>query len=725
MWIDLFFILNLLETAAFFIINLLDSSSIQERIFLNYSLERLILLGLLFCLLLIMAFLIFHLFKRESKIKQSIYMILCNRKILWIWMWVSILFSAAIYYLFIQPDEWFGSYLVLFQHSSPILFWLLVLNLQAVFFILIWYCANFTNQPEAKISIFSMKEMNWVSLIFLISVVVKVVLILPNTYGLYKDVGESKYFNMIYYLFEGKMLTSADDVTTHYPFLYPLLLFFTYYVKNHTFQCILLVNPIFASSIVFPLYLLSRRVLDRKYSLIVIILSSLIPFQFLTPNRILSENLYFPLLLWSLYLAFTRPADHKERLWWDCLTGFSFGLLYLTRFISLVIIPFLLVIWWLKPFEGVSGIFQIKLKKVLHAVVIILITAAVFSPWIVLGLNNHLTIWHTLGFGITADTNPEQLTAINMMIWLLFYNAYYLLLAAPVLNLIVISCRTLRLTDLKNESSRWLLSLAALLTAFTLGVVRHSWRAYYNLELPTRIMGRYVIYFVPLFLLTGFLGLKNFDRRLYKSLRHFIVSSIVLPATMVAFSYALVISGKIINIGDSFIQPLISIDAYYIQQLGIFFFILILLLYSGISYLLWNGREKAGLFAAGLLMIFYLAGEPACFTYLDEQSTYQKLGYTISETMLQANDDAGEEQDYTIYLSDGFYVDDRKDFAWSLYVRNLEGKWEIVKYPADEKPELGDQKGFVIYPYNENPLSEDSLVYKINGQKFVVEQNIQ
>jgi hypothetical protein len=162
-----------------------------------------------------------------------------------------------------------------------------------------------------------------------------------------------------------------------------------------------------------PLYLLARRMLNREHSLILILVSSLIPFNFLIPNRLLSENLYFPLLLWSLYFAFVSPADTRQRLAWDALTGFTFGLLYLTRFISLAVIPFLMVIWWIKPFENVSGIFQWNWKKVANALMMVLITALVFSPWVYIGLNNGLSLKETLGFGIAATTNPQQLTLVN------------------------------------------------------------------------------------------------------------------------------------------------------------------------------------------------------------------------------------------------------------------------------------------------------------------------
>jgi hypothetical protein len=161
--------------------------------------------------------------------------------------------------------------------------------------------------------------------------------------------------------------------------------------------------------------------------------------------------------------------------------------------------------------------------------------------------------------------------------------------------------------------------------------------------------------------------------------------------------------------------------------LGAYFWVFLTLLYFGNSYFLWYGGRKAVEFAGCVLIAFYLFAEPDCISLLKNKNTYQKLGYTISEIMLDANDGRSEKLEYSIYLSDGFYVDDRKDFAWSLYVRNLDCEWEIIKYPAESKPQLGEENGFIIYPLEELDIPQDKQVqhFEINGEKFVVEQNLE
>lgn len=726
MWIQLYFILSSLETLALLAYTILEKSLPEESILLNYSGERLALIAGITIIFLFFVILTWHSFSLKSSLHQRIYQTLKDPRFIWSTLFINVVLAVVIDFLFTQPPGWFGSSLTLFTRLQPLLYWLQVLNGQSFIFALVFYCVVLIQTPENGTNSISLSELDVLMLIFLGAVLLKLAFVLPGTYGLYKDVGESKYFNMIFYLFDGRFYNAADDVTTHYPFLYPMMLLFTYFVKNYTFNCIMLVNCIFTSSIIFPLYLLARRFLDRQYSLFLAIVVCLIPFQFLIPNRLLSENLYFPLLLWALYLAFVTPADNRQRILWDALTGLFFGLLYLTRFISLAIIPFLLLIWWLKPFEEVTGAFQWNWKKAGHAILILLITALVYSPWVYIGLTNGLSLKETLGFGIAANTNPQQLTFANLLTWVLLYGCYYLLLAAPVLNLIIIALRTFPLTDLKNENSRWLLSLALLLLGFSLAVVRHSWRASYNLDLPLRIMGRYVIYFVPLFLMSGFIGLCNFDRNKFRSFFHFLVCTTLLQFALVTFSYLLIISGKIIPIGENFVEPLISIDGFYIQQLGVYFFVFILILYIGGAYILWNQKHQGIEFLTCVLVAFYLFAAPDCMDLLKQQSTYQKLGYTLSEAMLNAAKDGGKKE-YVIYFSDGISAGNRKDFAWSLYVRNLDCDWQIVKYPAVDKPDLVDENGFVIYPLSERDVARKAEMeyLNINGEKFVVELNLQ
>ena len=129
------------------------------------------------------------------------------------------------------------------------------------------------------------------------------------------------------------------------------------------------------------------------------------------------------------------------------------AVLYLTRYITLAAIPFFVLAWWVKPFEGEPGLFKPGWKKFGHLVgmgAALLLLA--FSPWLIAGLREGVNLKLVLGFGVASKTDPAQLTLYNLVTWMVLYASYYVLVAAPVLNLLLAAVTQL---DLKNGARIW------------------------------------------------------------------------------------------------------------------------------------------------------------------------------------------------------------------------------------------------------------------------------
>ena len=723
MWIIVYFVLTTLETIGLFIYNLLQVSSPQEQIWLQYSAER---LGMLTVLLLICMILVFLTIQTlRSKIKKHIYLekTLTNQNSLWLIMSLCVFASIALSYFLIQTDAFFGDYLAIYRNLRPVLFWLLLVCLQTFFFAFAWYCVHFMEKPQADVPVLRISELNIVLAVFAAGLLLKAIFVLPNGYGMLKDVGETKYLYMLQYFNEGIFLRSATTFTTHYPPLYPLSLMATYSVRDYTYECIQLINALTASSLVFPVYFLARRFLDQKTSLAVIIVSSLIPFQFLLPIRLLSENLYFPLLMLAIYLVFTQPADTHFRFSWDCLTGFVLGLLYLTRYISLALIPFLMLVWWLKPFNGERAVFRINKQKLLHALLVLFLAGVTFLPWVNIGLENNLPVSQMLGFGIAANTNSAQLTAANLIKWIGFYGAYFILLAAPVLNLMGIALGSFRLKDLADEKNRWILTVLILVLAFGLAIVRHSWRADYNLELPKRLMGRYVIYFVPIFILTAFFAKGSFRKNKYRNLADFLLRCELIPILLIVMSYLLVISGSLLPVNSEFIHPLISIDGYYIKFLGPYFFLLLAVLYTGSNLVLWFGRRGFLQFTLTGLAVYFLVGQPAYLRLMASEQSPQQMGKIALDAMLEKNSDAGEPLSYEIQMPEELSRDELDDVAWTIFIRHPLSQWEVGRYQPEKIDELSADVGIILLPLSvaQEELEGDFTQVTINGDYYALQ----
>jgi hypothetical protein len=720
---NIYFILTSLETFILLIYSLKQESSPQEHVWLHYSTERLILLAAILLVCITLINLTLQSFRAGKRGRLFPERILKHPGSLWLVMIVSILTTIAVVCLLVQPDSFYDEQLAVYQNLKPVLFWLLLAGLLTFFFTFTWYCVYFIEVPKPPVPAMHISEMNAVLVVFAVSILLKVLLVLPLGFGMLKDVGETKYLYMLQYFNEGIFLNSATEFTTHYPPLYALLLMAAYSIRDFAYEGIKLINAVAGSGLVFPVYFLSRRFFDRRTSLFIIMIASLIPFQFEMPIRLLSENLYFTLLMLAIYLVFTRPADFRFRFTWDCLTGFVLGLLYLTRYISLALIPFLMLAWWLKPFGGSRAVFQFDKQKILHAFVMLFLAGVTYMPWVNVGFDNNLPLSQMLGFGIAADTNPAQLTLLNLLKWTAFYGAYFLLLAAPVLNLVGMALSSFSLRDLADEKNRWILTVLILLAAFSLAVVRHSWRADYNLELPKRLMGRYVIYFVPLFIISAFQAGKSFKRAKYRNLWAFLLRYEGLPLLLVGLSYLLVIRGSLLPVNSEFIHPLISIDGYYIKILGPCFFPLLMLLYTGSNLLLWYGKKGFTQFVFAGLVVYYLVGQPAYIKLMVSEQSSQQMGMQALGSMLKTNRAAEEILTYEILLSQDLTRDELDDVAWTIYIRHPLSEWTVGRYYPEKTIEDTADVSVVLLPLEEaqESLPGDYDIVTINGEPYVLQ----
>lgn len=124
---------------------------------------------------------------------------------------------------------------------------------------------------------------------------------------------------------------------THYPPLYPFFISLFPSDGVHTSYFIAKNLNIFISSlIIFPTYFLSTFFLNKRLSLIIGFFSLFIPVGFTYSFLIMSENLFFPLFLISVYLIFKSEKENKK--WLYSITGIIMGFAVLARLIGLVLI---------------------------------------------------------------------------------------------------------------------------------------------------------------------------------------------------------------------------------------------------------------------------------------------------------------------------------------------------------------------------------------------------
>ena len=110
-----------------------------------------------------------------------------------------------------------------------------------------------------------------------------------------------------------------------YPPVYPILLSMSYLFNDMSIVYFIMkfINSLVSSLIIFPAWFISKEFMNEKNALKMAILVSLIPPIFAFSPLLMSENLFFPLFLFSFYFIYKSfiSLDYK----WDILAGIFIG----------------------------------------------------------------------------------------------------------------------------------------------------------------------------------------------------------------------------------------------------------------------------------------------------------------------------------------------------------------------------------------------------------------
>ena len=437
-----------------------------------------------------------------------------------------------------------------------------------------------------------------ISILFIAGVIFSVIVTNPLAYGPIHLPDEIDYWDIAYNIYKGTY-TSLEFFYIQPPF-YPISLlpaFFLFYPFG-TYTAAKLLNALYITSAIIPAYLLLRKFIKRNLSIVAISILLLNPVQLVMPGRILTENIFYPIFMWAVLFAFTNvwQVNVKNRIFECLIFGILLGLLFLTRYIALALIPAFLLIWWLKPFENEKLPLLFSVRKFLHLIIIFIPLFLLIGGWINFGTAQGLRVKDTLGLFIAESPNPDQLSFSRLVMWMVFYCSYAVLIAAPYLPLFLASFSRFKLKDWQEDPNRWLIAVAAIILFFLAVCIRHSWRINYNYPTPLKIQGRYLLYFGPLFLITIFTSLEKPFKKMNRS------KLIIFSSAMILAAYAFLFFGFIYLDGPLGISPS-SPDGYLIKFMGISFVILTLTNVI-ISSLIINKRRIALL----TIMVTFLIG---------------------------------------------------------------------------------------------------------------------
>lgn len=337
-------------------------------------------------------------------------------------------------------------------------------------------------------------------LVFALLCVVKMVTVLPLANGpiaFGDELGYKKY--------SLQWFTQHRQLDPHYPMMYPLSITFAF-LFDDWYMAMKILNILYSSSVVFVVYAIARLYLDRNKSTLLMLVSASIPFHFLFPSMIMSENLFFSVFLLAIFLTLWE-GEGKKKYFVDVLLGVMLTVACLTRYIAMMAIPVCAFVWVMK---------QLSHKEKWRAIfgrgfLIVCSMVITFIPWY---LNNYpkYDLKEMIGFGIAKKTNPEQLTLERLALTGTFYLAYFVILATPVIIYLFYSFREIEWKNLFGKYNQLWVMVYGLTATFFVAVTRHSWRAAYNYPTYWRIMGRYLICFPLLYIILAYVTKEKMDQ---------------------------------------------------------------------------------------------------------------------------------------------------------------------------------------------------------------------
>jgi len=149
--------------------------------------------------------------------------------------------------------------------------------------------------------------------------------------SLYSIIANNIYHNQTY--FTGKVYGPQ------YPPLYSFLLSPFSYFNNSSlfFKYSLFLNSFLSTTVIFPTYYLAKEWLAERESISVAFLVGIMPASFIYTFTLMSENLFIPLFLTSVY--FMKRTLDKNNFKNNSLAGLFISLTILTKLISVCLIP--------------------------------------------------------------------------------------------------------------------------------------------------------------------------------------------------------------------------------------------------------------------------------------------------------------------------------------------------------------------------------------------------
>lgn len=428
------------------------------------------------------------------------------------------------------------------------------------------------------------------------------------------------------------------------PYVYPFLISPAFLFGDNFHIAMLIFNAFYSSLLVIPVWLLSRIFLERKYAIFPAVISSLLPYHYTFPQTIMTENLFFPMFVLTVYLFFKARNELKEK--WAVLFGILLGLSLITRDQGFAILPAFFLIWWLPNEEKSEHPIQTFLYRTWLFVLVVCLAVIAFFPQVLMKTSGDIIEFVTRkasGAPVKIATrtaaiayDPYELRAIMVTL----YSLYLFLSVAPFLLGIYLKPVISFKSFFTKKENVYLFFIIIMTGLFLFVILRFAYHPYI-LE-NYYLLARYTFYTGIFWLIYAFIAIKKFSElelSKKKIIFRLVIASLLSIATIL-FSYFTLIKGAIWKLSDFFILRFNALDAYIYKQHW-FLMVYAVLTVLIISYLIYKNSRKA------ILYLFIVSLPLYAFAYIyafgDLAAKYGKpewgLGYIPGKKLYQAYKD--------------------------------------------------------------------------------------
>ena len=289
-------------------------------------------------------------------------------------------------------------------------------------------------------------------------------------------------------------------IDNQYPPLYPLFLSIFYSTQiQETYFVAKILNSFVSTSIIFPVFFLSRLFLSKQLSVIISIFSLFTPVGFTYTFLVMSENLFYPLFLASVFFFFRAEKEKKK--WIYILTGTITSLVVLTRMIGLILV--------------VAYILYIVYKQIAYKdwnpyrVITIIFCFIVLIPYFVIRsvILSNLSYEVVLGYSFFSPLRSLDYSII-MTTKEVISHFDYLMLGGGIIIGILSFVELYSILRNKEKSLFADFTIFSWLCIFSTVIVSGIF-----LSGEQRTLSRYVAFLIPLLFITGFKGIHKWNNK--------------------------------------------------------------------------------------------------------------------------------------------------------------------------------------------------------------------